>query len=241
MKNLFYIYLLSFINFSFCQKSNIQVSYTTILNDTIDYYGVLQVESGKLNITNNYSYYHVEPKDTLVYSNFYGDYTKTSDYSFEYIRKLNESCFLYEDGRGGYKSKKIIKDFIDFNWELKEVFKTIKGYKCQLASTNFRGRNYEAYFTREIPVNSGPFKFYGLPGLILEIKSKEGSVNIFVNEIKFNQAFIENYSYTNATTITFEKFLKNYKIFFDKIINFKSDIESEIFIPKRYIEYFIYD
>lgn len=53
-------------------------------------------------------------------------------------------------------------------WELRPDTKTIMGYPCQLAACNFRGRIWEAWFTTEIPVNEGPWKLFGLPGLILE-------------------------------------------------------------------------
>ena len=50
------------------------------------------------------------------------------------------------------------------------------GYPCQKATATFRGRDYEAWFTPEIPVNDGPWKFFGLPGLILKVTDAE---NIF--------------------------------------------------------------
>lgn len=51
---------------------------------------------------------------------------------------------------------------------------TVLGYMSYKATTSFRGRNYTAWFTPDIPINEGPFKFYGLPGLILKIKSDDG-------------------------------------------------------------------
>ena len=54
-------------------------------------------------------------------------------------------------------------------WTLGKETKTICGYKCQKATTRWRGRNYEAWFTQQIPLKSGPWKFGGLPGLILKI------------------------------------------------------------------------
>ncbi len=57
----------------------------------------------------------------------------------------------------------------NFKWEIKNEKKKILGYLCQKAITTFRGRNYEAWFTSKIPLSEGPYKFGGLPGLILEI------------------------------------------------------------------------
>lgn len=68
----------------------------------------------------------------------------------------------------------IVSDtFSPFKWEITGDTKLVAGYNCYAASTYFRGRNYIAYFTPEIPVSVGPYKFGGLPGLILEIKTTD--------------------------------------------------------------------
>ena len=54
------------------------------------------------------------------------------------------------------------------NWALTKENKKIGKFNCQKATTRFRGRSYEAWFTTEIAVPSGPWKLHGLPGLILE-------------------------------------------------------------------------
>jgi GLPGLI family protein len=54
-------------------------------------------------------------------------------------------------------------------WKIQQDRETISGYKCQKAICHFRGRNYVAWFTDEIPINNGPYKFGGLPGLIVQI------------------------------------------------------------------------
>ena len=57
-----------------------------------------------------------------------------------------------------------------FKWKILNNKATmIAGYACQKATTTYAGRNYEAWFTREIPIPEGPYKFYGLPGLIVKV------------------------------------------------------------------------
>ena len=44
---------------------------------------------------------------------------------------------------------------------------SIIGYKCQLAKASFKGRIWYAWYTEDIPLSEGPWKLYGLPGLVL--------------------------------------------------------------------------
>lgn len=62
---------------------------------------------------------------------------------------------------------------IFFQWKLLPERKRILSYNCQKAITEFRGRTYEAWFAPEIPLKEGPYKFNGLPGLILEINDMQ--------------------------------------------------------------------
>lgn len=50
---------------------------------------------------------------------------------------------------------------------------SILGYECGKATAEFAGRKYTAWFTSEIPLPFGPYKFGGLPGLILKIEDAE--------------------------------------------------------------------
>ena len=45
--------------------------------------------------------------------------------------------------------------------------KQILNYDCQMARCTFKGRIWTAWFTIDIPLDNGPWKLYGLPGLIL--------------------------------------------------------------------------
>lgn len=64
---------------------------------------------------------------------------------------------------------KYSEDKIKFNWKLQQGSATICGYTCKKATTTFRGRNYTAWYAPEIPNSDGPWKFGGLPGLILKV------------------------------------------------------------------------
>ena len=54
------------------------------------------------------------------------------------------------------------------SWQLQNDTMTIFSYSCQKAVCHFKGRDYEAWFTSEIPRSEGPWKLHGLPGLILK-------------------------------------------------------------------------
>lgn len=53
-------------------------------------------------------------------------------------------------------------------WQIQSETKEVLGYSCQLASCDFRGRRWYAWFSTDIPINEGPWKLFGLPGLVLE-------------------------------------------------------------------------
>ena len=64
------------------------------------------------------------------------------------------------------------------DWELTDGERTIVGYACRRARCTFRGRSYEACYAPEIAVNCGPWKFGGLPGLILAIRDDAGVLDL---------------------------------------------------------------
>ena len=57
-------------------------------------------------------------------------------------------------------------------WTITDSVKTIIGYECIKATTDFKGRQWTAWFAPEIPISDGPWKLHGLPGLILEAYDK---------------------------------------------------------------------
>lgn len=84
-----------------------------------------------------------------------------------------------------------------FIWELKNETKTIGKYTCYKATTNFRGRNYTAWYAPDIPLPYGPWKLQGLPGLILEAYDNTEEIYYYFKSIEYPTA--------NKTAVSFIK------------------------------------
>ncbi|WP_271765649.1 GLPGLI family protein [Aquimarina algiphila] len=97
-----------------------------------------------------------------------------------------------------FKHKKLIsRDFVQYDkktylvdeelanlhWNITNNHKKIGAYTVTEAKTSFRGREYTAWFTDEIPVKMGPWKLHGLPGLILEVHDQEKEIFFSVKKI----------------------------------------------------------
>ena len=54
-----------------------------------------------------------------------------------------------------------------FDWQLQDGDSIVCGYPCHKATTTFRGRTWTVWYTLDLPYSDGPWKFCGLPGLVL--------------------------------------------------------------------------
>ncbi|WP_294243232.1 GLPGLI family protein [uncultured Chryseobacterium sp.] len=61
------------------------------------------------------------------------------------------------------------------DWKILPDKQKIGEYNAQKATATFGGRDWIAWFTTDIPFQDGPYKFYGLPGLIVKIEDTTGS------------------------------------------------------------------
>lgn len=80
----------------------------------------------------------------------------------------------------GYKDKKMIPN----DWTISSDTATIRGFLSQKATCTLGGRDWEAWFTPEIAINEGPYKFSGLPGLILKAESVDGDYSFVFKSIQ---------------------------------------------------------
>ena len=70
------------------------------------------------------------------------------------------------------------------DWKILPETAKIGEYKTQKAETNFAGRTWYAWFTTEIPFQDGPYKFSGLPGLIIKVEDSKGDYSFDLKETK---------------------------------------------------------
>ena len=70
------------------------------------------------------------------------------------------------------------------DWKILPETAKIGDYKTQKAETNFAGRTWFAWFTTDIPFQDGPYKFSGLPGLIVKVEDSNGDFSFDLKEAK---------------------------------------------------------
>ena len=101
------------------------------------------------------------------------------------------------------------EDKTDFGWEVDFTqTKEIGGYTCHSAKGSYAGRDYQAWFTPEIPISDGPWLFCGLPGLILEVSSLDKEFLYTCMSIQAGTGPVSLRSLDTAFKTTRERFLK---------------------------------
>jgi len=102
-----------------------------------------------------------------------------------------------------------IQDIDDLNWEILPETKEVAGFVAQKAKASFSGRDYTAWFTTEIPISEGPYKFRGLPGLILEISDNNDYYTFKLNGFKeLNDEISMEFEPEDYLEVSREKFLE---------------------------------
>lgn len=79
-----------------------------------------------------------------------------------------------------------IEKFPKFEWKFETETKLISNYLCSKATVFFRGRNYIAWYSTELPIEIGPWKFNNLPGAILQIYDETNSFSWSTTKITKN-------------------------------------------------------
>lgn len=105
------------------------------------------------------------------------------DGSYYIVKSADENNLRYYDSAG------IEKYYYDeqpeeLSWEISDTTKNLLGYECVEATADYHGRKWNLWFTPDIPVANGPWKFGGLPGLILEASTEDGKYSFTATGIQ---------------------------------------------------------
>ncbi len=169
MKNTILLTLLLASSFVFSQQ--IHVRYLKILSSFTTTHEDLYIKDNQvLSIQDSAIVQNKLTGDWTMAVNLDNGRKPSKEYFVSDLNNDTEKHFFFTssiDGRGFFIYDKVPK----INWAIDEKqTKKIAGYNCYKATGVFRGTNITAYFTKELPYSAGPFKFYGLSGLILEIR-----------------------------------------------------------------------
>ncbi|AZA91626.1 GLPGLI family protein [Chryseobacterium sp. G0162] len=136
----------------------------------------------------------------------------------QYVDRVSMNLFGYDDP-------------VKFTWNILPEKQKIGEYNTQKATTEYGGRKWTAWFSSDIPFQDGPYKFYGLPGLIVKIEDDEKNYSWMLSgnkkienydELSYSDKINAKYGVSNTVTpTTKEKFDKAYA-------SFKQDPMAEI-------------
>lgn len=81
----------------------------------------------------------------------------------------------------------------EMNWELTGESEEVAGYVCQKAVTKYAGRVWAVWFSPEVPVDCGLWKFNGLPGLIMKAADSKEEYVFTLTSMEQKQENITRY------------------------------------------------
>lgn len=99
-------------------------------------------------------------------------------------------------------------------WKITSEKLKIGEWTTQKAETDFGGRHWYAWFTTDIPIQDGPYKFHGLPGLIVKLEDKTQSHRFTLQAVKNISSLPEDIFGAKEISVNskqYNKLLKDYE------------------------------
>lgn len=136
--------------------------------------------------------------------------------TFLYIfRSISDNQMTVYDKAGSLEFGVYTEPLGEIQWEISDSTKTVLGYNCVMATANYHGRDWTAWFAPDIPLQEGPWKLTGLPGLILEASESTGQHSFEVTGLEAsNQEIVPIYpyqQYDKMSRIEMLRQLRNYR------------------------------
>jgi len=198
MKKTIFILLLLISTFSLAQGTRIIYEYK--FASSLEKKDSLETELMYLDIKKNGSEFYSRQK-------FVSDSTR--DAYFKKQIQMGSTNFNYRSGNTGKVGFSVSKTYPDFEvvlhtgignsrflvknenpvvWKILPDKKKVGQFEVQKATADFGGRSWTAWFSQDFPFQDGPYKFYGLPGLILELEDASGTQSFkFLGSKKFDE------------------------------------------------------
>ena len=198
-------------------------------------YDVVYKKDSTSNITAKENYIlDIGTKETKYYTYdfFVADSLITNNIPFPKEMKLNTSdIIVHKNNNNEFSQYDLLENTVlqlkttdTQKWNLSQEKRNVKNLSLQKATTTWGGRNWIAWFAEEIPFLEGPYKFHGLPGLIVEIYDDKKNYHFElvksekIKEEEENQ-FIEM-SEKMGIPITWEKYKITKLKYYESPINF---------------------
>lgn len=116
---------------------------------------------------------------------------------------------------------KFSEDANSIKWNLINDSKKINDYNVKKATTSLYGREWIAWYTENIPVAYGPYKFKDLPGLILELHDSKNQFKFELNSLEVDTTtyatLFTDIETINSTKADFINVTKKYREYPEKI------------------------
>lgn len=119
-------------------------------------------------------------------------------------------------------------------WKIEADTKKINNYNLQRATAVFGGRNWTAWFTPDINIPEGPYKFRGLPGLVLYVEDdKKDFVYSFSRNKNLpktydTKSFLERHYSLDAIAIDLKKWVKlNLEFYNDPYARMRTEFQPD--------------
>ena len=105
-------------------------------------------------------------------------------------------------------------------WKMLSTSRKINGMECQDATTHYLGREWKVCFSSDYPFQYGPYKFHGLPGLIIDVEDEKGLYHFQMIEFKKIDALRKFDANKIEGTITVDK-RKYFQLLSDRLYSTK--------------------
>ena len=186
--NKLFVIILFFLSQITTAQNNIIVEYKDYRTYTKS---IINVNSATLYITSDNAYYKSEVFEKIntgssIEVNGLAVKNENSETIDEIIIDRKKKTLTQKISADLFLTSKyaVVENLPKMIWKLTSDKKNIGKFECKKATTTFRGREYEAWYTEQIPVSLGPWKFNGLPGLILEAKDKSETFKWELKSVK---------------------------------------------------------